>query len=388
VGQHHVFSAPHERDRGSYLRTAIDFLKGRAERFPLLRKPINAVVDRLQSALDRHERNRTVTAFTGVEPGNVPSQPKPAPSATRVRITGGAFEGQQGVVLGKTPNGVNWRVQLDDGRVVMVSVKADALRRVAPEPVKPTKPTFGPGGELKPVSAAVNNVFSGNKPGFEMAKRVLDTIDGVHTDGEMPRIPLRVVGIARGNAAGGFKIGLHDGAERGLFVSTASAAKTPFFNAIHEVGHFLDYSGISRRLSEQNLSTIPEGANWTRNYASHSNLPIMDAWRQAVQATPTYQRLLEASRASTITRGNLTIPNDPAYAQYMLSEHEIFARAYAQYVTTRSGNQEARRDLAYLQQEAQRETYPWQWQDDEFQAIAQSMDDIFRALGWLHDRRP
>jgi hypothetical protein len=305
-----------------------------------------------------------------------------------VRITGGAFEGQQGVVLGKTPNGVNWRVQLDDGRVVMVSVKADALRRVAPEPVKPTKPTFGPGGELKPVSAAVNNVFSGNKPDFEMAKRVLDTIDSVHTDGEMPRIPLRVAGITRGNAAGGFEIGLRDGTESGLFVSTASAVKTPFFNAIHEVGHFLDYSGISRRLTEQNLSTIPEGANWTRNFASHSNLPIMDAWRQAVQATPTYQRLLEARDASTITRGTLTIPNDPAYAQYMLSEQEIFARAYAQYVTTRSGNQEARRDLAYLQEQARRETYPWQWQDDEFQAIAQSMDDIFRALGWLHDRRP
>lgn len=71
---------------------------------------------------------------------------------------------------------------------------------------------------------------------------------------------------------------------------------------------------------------------------------------------------------------------------YLSSSVECFARAFAQYIGTRGGPQ-AR---AFFEKEKKEETerkgtfvynFP-QWPDDEFEPIAQAMDELFDYVGW------
>lgn len=67
--------------------------------------------------------------------------------------------------------------------------------------------------------------------------------------------------------------------------------------------------------------------------------------------------------------------------RYLLSSHEQFARAYAQWVGLRSGNETmiAQRVRA---RGGPRDLAPGQWDDAEFEPVAQALDDAFAAVGW------
>lgn len=77
-------------------------------------------------------------------------------------------------------------------------------------------------------------------------------------------------------------------------------------------------------------------------------------------------------------------PVQQRYVTYLLQPPEVFARAYAQYITLRSAH-------PALQQQLQRirgatlsgQVYHSQWSDDDFAPIAEAFDLLMRGRGWI-----
>ena len=66
------------------------------------------------------------------------------------------------------------------------------------------------------------------------------------------------------------------------------------------------------------------------------------------------------------------------------SNHEIFARAYAQYIATKSKNPEMLAVLRSRQGKPEDgKGYPDQWDDDDFVPLYEEIENIFLKIGWL-----
>lgn len=71
----------------------------------------------------------------------------------------------------------------------------------------------------------------------------------------------------------------------------------------------------------------------------------------------------------------------PKAKSYWASKPEVFARAFAQYIATKTGDKEALKALHATMKQAGPITV--QWADDEFTPIAEAFDDLFSAKGLL-----
>lgn len=90
----------------------------------------------------------------------------------------------------------------------------------------------------------------------------------------------------------------------------------------------------------------------------------LSKWRETVQASDTIKGLTE--RQDKTKNG---------YDEYLLDDREIFARSYAQWIAVRSGDATLTDQL-----ERNRSNNPnFQWQDDEFEPIAQALDEHFKT---------
>ena len=100
-------------------------------------------------------------------------------------------------------------------------------------------------------------------------------------------------------------------------------------------------------------------------------------WLNAVQSTPTYQRLQGLTGAAGYGWAR------PSMVNYLLSKHELWARSYSQYIAVKSQDPQALAELRKLQtQSASTHGYPTQWSDEEFKPIEAAFDALFEALGW------
>ena len=64
---------------------------------------------------------------------------------------------------------------------------------------------------------------------------------------------------------------------------------------------------------------------------------------------------------------------------------ELWARSYVQYIASRSGNEELYRTIRESQMMADSGMIPAYWEDDDFEPIAEAMDEVFRSKGWLNE---
>ena len=186
-------------------------------------------------------------------------------------------------------------------------------------------------------------------------KTVLDTIDQVHQDGVLPRIP-----IERSTAQA--YLGAYRRTSDGRAVNI-SARTHPGLEStlVHEIGHFLDH----------------QGAYKPGVFASQES-PLFAQWRRLVAESPEIRALRELEALS----------GDPrllSHLEYMLRGREIWARCYAQYIAVRSGHAGM---LGQIRDMVDRDAaaavlIPRQWQDAHFEPIAAEIDRIFKALGWL-----
>jgi hypothetical protein len=111
---------------------------------------------------------------------------------------------------------------------------------------------------------------------------------------------------------------------------------------------------------------------------------ILLDWWTAINATQTVQTLIDGYHDPEL----LTVIRDgiPSIAtlddlQYLLMPEELWARSYLQYITVKTGDeelldeiQETLAETRYLRLE--------QWPQIEFIMIENTIDDLFRRLGW------
>lgn len=181
-----------------------------------------------------------------------------------------------------------------------------------------------------------------------LAQDVLEAIDGVHGDGKLPAIPVIADNYdnALGYYLGNTRIGvLPNGPWKALTLT-------------HEIGHFLDHRGYGR--SQRFSSTFD--SKWA-------------AWRAAVSKSDAIAKL---SAARTVAK-----PRKLAeYLDYLLGLDETWARSYAQYITLRSGHPRLQDDLERLRSRAVGVNTYKQWSDEDFEPIAQAMDELMETLKW------
>lgn len=205
------------------------------------------------------------------------------------------------------------------------------------------------------VSAALQAPPSG--PLRAPLQAALEAIDAVHGDGVLPSIPVEVMRSA--TLAGGYEYQIS-----GLVSTRIRVRPTPDAagTIVHEVGHFLDQKGL------------PGGD--VRRFSSEDE-KLLDAWRKSVTESATFKTLKAAARTGRLPSG-LRVGRDEV--TYRLEWKELWARAYFQYITERSGSAVLRADLerirtGYFSLE--------QWPDEEFGPILREIDTLFQSLGWL-----
>ncbi|WP_133740312.1 hypothetical protein [Actinorugispora endophytica] len=121
---------------------------------------------------------------------------------------------------------------------------------------------------------------------------------------------------------------------------------------VHEIGHAIDHGAF-------------EGSGLA---SAMPRTPQMRAWREAVWNS-------EAVRA---LKGE---PEDQ-YTTYLRSLPEIWAHSYAQWVAVRSGDEQLLTELRSRLSSSEADQYR-QWEDQDFEPIAEALDHIFQSEGWL-----
>ena len=201
--------------------------------------------------------------------------------------------------------------------------------------------------EVQPVSAALTlESYQEEAPAVAARlERTLQAIDQVHSDGELPPIP--VLPTSRDGDAVSVP---------GDLIGVDPADPTPELSLAHEVGHQLDW--LLRG----------EGADM--------------ADLIAVISDTTQSRRLRDLRddAEDAGKTDLLALLDEIDDIY---DHEKFARAYAQYIAWRSGDEPL---LSQIDADLAADSYivPLrQWPYAEFLPIALQFDMLFERVGWL-----
>jgi SPP1 gp7 family putative phage head morphogenesis protein len=179
-------------------------------------------------------------------------------------------------------------------------------------------------------------------------REVARIIDELHGDGALPTIP--VVATNAQTYFGQYRHQLIGDNAHDIKVSRKSPH--PHLTLAHEIGHFLDHKGWGGR----GFSSALEAA--------------AQRWRDVVRASPELEQLRNMAASSS-------------YVHYLLRTHEVWARAYAQWVAVRSGNKEMIRELISIKTSPTQEAYRLsQWDSVTFEPIAKAIDDLFATLGW------
>jgi hypothetical protein len=225
-----------------------------------------------------------------------------------------------------------------------------------------------------PISLAFD---TSNEPFEGVINNTLSWIDSVHGDGSLPSI-VAITGDA-GNAESTIFTNPETGTPIAIMIHFDT--EQPHFSFLHELGHFLDNQGIDS----------------PGRYASESS-PILAQWRESVHGTESVQHLRNIvnrandpphpSGASSEIVTEIAIDID--YVKYLLKPRELFARSYAQYVIRRNMDVIHKhiggiilRELDDLRRQHVHRIYPIQWEDDDFEPIALTLDRLFRDLGWI-----
>lgn len=130
----------------------------------------------------------------------------------------------------------------------------------------------------------------------------------------------------------------------------------------HEMGHWLD----SRHIDPQNRFGWASEKGTTKR--GQRDLPAMHKLMQTLEQTPEYRSLVDQKRRSP-----------SKHLRYLTQGREVFARAYAQYIATKTGHKRA---LADIEREANQRWRQSQWKHENFQPVVKAFDELMKELGW------
>lgn len=186
--------------------------------------------------------------------------------------------------------------------------------------------------------------------GFSTGKEVVDSISKAH------KLPVKYgnVRIKEGGRATGIE-GRYDPILKNITIYKTTKQKA--LTTAHELGH----SVACQALSSCNMSG-----------------PRFKDLRRSIQNSRSFQRWKEAERTGIIPLGKLFRGRvSPQFMRYFVSDREVFARAYAQYIGQKSGNRSIMDDLA----RENKTPWPRQWKPEEFGPIQVEFDRLFEAEG-------
>lgn len=187
----------------------------------------------------------------------------------------------------------------------------------------------------------------------------LSSVDAVHGDGTLPQIPVMK---NRGGATAGSFTPPAD-------MRIATATREPRLTLLHELGHLLDWDGISYR-SDREDSELAQ-------------------WRAAVEASAPIRQLRSMAKRKTMVaklspwRGPEKVRIRQKHVSYLLRPTEIFARSYSQFIAQRSGDVALLTELGGLLGRGSEVLYPEQWKEPDFGQVSQAFEDLFRGRGWM-----
>ena len=229
-----------------------------------------------------------------------------------------------------------------------------------------------PGQELSNISGSLNlDELPGPRSKVGRGVRnVIDAIDSVHSVTELPEISVRQ---NMKKTLGGYTIGA-GGIPKDITIS--SKVDDVEMTMAHEVGHFLDHKDLGDPSKLSSASDDPPIRVWRETVMNSQAVKDLNALRNigTVQYAPDpkYPFIMRDTRV------------DPAIIAYSLRTEELFARSYAQYIATKSGNNTM---ISQLNQSRSRESkpiyYAEYWDDSDFTPISTAFDNIFLEAGWL-----
>lgn len=231
------------------------------------------------------------------------------------------------------------------------------------------------GGRLRKAvdnaQAQIDNLLTAPKWMRDKLPSVYGDEDSAYRDKDgRPRLPVRSGG-AGGSANGAF-FRLGGKADRSVSIHLKATGDTPGLTFTHEFGHFFDHGDLRPKL----------GPGMATGDPTPELRKVLDALH-ASKAAQTFRGM----RDNLNDEGNWESPTGhlfgpPSKSQldrYWLTNEELWARAFAQWVATRSKDPALLRELNAMRQHG----WPGQWDDDDFAAIGSAMDDLFRVLGVL-----
>jgi hypothetical protein len=187
----------------------------------------------------------------------------------------------------------------------------------------------------------------GALPHDRQLRALLETIDSVHGDGELPSLPVRW-GILPAGLVATYRTSV-DYADSVSLTINPNRARW-MLATVHEIGHFLDHQGIG---------PMDEPAS-----RRHSDLA---EWRQQV---------IESTAFRSLSR--LVGVDD-----YLVRPEECWARSYAQWIAVRGADPTLLRQV--VESRGSVSTDPMfhsQWDAADFSGIGDAIDRLFRRLGW------
>jgi len=230
------------------------------------------------------------------------------------------------------------------------AVKGPQKGAVPKQPITVTQPDLSQALGV-PVSTALK--LPGKGKFAAQADRVVNLINDVHGDGKLPVLPV-LLDRSTKRQGGYWTFG-----GRAVKITISSAGNTyPDVALAHEIGHFLDHQGIT-----------------AGRYASEID-PRFAAWRQAVENSRAAAEL-KALHGQGSAAG---VKHE--YVAYMGKWIEFWARSYSQYIALRSGDSKMLAEINLLRRRTNRVYYPYHWDDDDFEPIAQAIDGLLQTLGW------
>jgi len=226
----------------------------------------------------------------------------------------------------------------------------------------PPKPKAKAGTRVaagSPVSAALT--IQTGVPALDVRmSNALAAIDRVHSDGRLPRLTVEDLPVSSSNLGAYARKGADS-----VSFKINPAGSWPELTFVHEAGHFLDHQGIGASGTME--SAVVGGALADVMAAINASSAVRGLRGFKVDRT------LDPVVARDIT----------AYIGYLLKGPELWARAYAQWITLRSGDPVLRRQLEAAVNSGRGRGVMRQWDDDDFEAIADAIDEAVRRLGWL-----
>ena len=245
-----------------------------------------------------------------------------------------------------------------------------------PKTKAPAKPIFSPSIVPPPPapSRALGNRLSESldlsySAASDRVKAALEAIDSVHGTGSttMARIP--VTDEYRRDVHGAFW------RSRGTpsKISIKPGGPHAELTTVHENGHFLERFGLpGHNDGERDWATDPTLKDWQSAAASSKAIADLEALRGQ-----------DEIRVPHPSGGAAIYEVDDEHIDYLLSLNEVWARSYAQWIATKSGERTLLTQLDSLRDPKRDPLYTGkQWSDEDFAPIATAMDRLFESIGW------